>query len=124
MNFIRWVVGACFIILCVIFAVSNRHLINFYFWPFPFAFPVQAGLAILLPAFITFLLGGLWASLSKTKLWARARQTEKQVVQLKSKLQDIQEQLRQTETRTYGESRDRQTVPTQNSLQSRQQQNQ
>lgn len=124
MNFIRSVVGACFIILCVIFAVSNRHLTNIYLWPFPFALPVQAGLVILLPAFITFLLGGLLVSLSKTKLWARARQTEKQVVQLKSKLQDVHEQLRRKELCTHGKARDRKTMPTQDSLQSRQQQNQ
>ena len=33
MTFIRWVVGAFFIVVCVIFAISNRDLIDLQFWP-------------------------------------------------------------------------------------------
>jgi lipopolysaccharide assembly protein A len=123
MNFIRWVVGACFIVLCVIFAISNRDLIDLQFWPFPYALPVQTGLAVLLPAFITFLLGGIWVSFGKTKLWSRARQAEKRIVQLEATLQDIEEQLQQTEARNRNEAPNGQALTPQNAPEPRQLQN-
>jgi len=120
MNFIRWVVGAFFIVVCVIFAVSNRDLIDLHFWPFPYAFTAQTGLAVLLPTFIAFLLGGVWVSFSKTKLWVRARETEKNVLQLEAALQDVREQLRQTTTSARDKTPTGKAVITQNSPESRQ----
>jgi hypothetical protein len=112
MNFIRWVVGAFFIFVCVIFAISNRDLIDLHFWPFPYAFTTQTGLAVLLPTFITFLLGGVWVSFGKTKLWARARQTEKHVLQLEAALQRVQEQLRQNATNAHDKNPTRKAART------------
>ena len=120
MNFIRWVVGAFFIVVCVIFAISNRDLIDLHFWPFPYAFTAQTGLAVLLPTFITFLLGGVWVSFGKTKLWARARQTEKHVRQLEAALQGVQEQLRQTATNTHDKNPTKTATITQSPLETRQ----
>ena len=120
MNFIRWVVGAFFIVVCVIFAISNRDLINLHFWPFPYAFTTQTGLAVLLPTFIAFLLGSVWVSFSKTKLWVRARETEKNVLQLEAALKDVREQLRQTATSTRDKTPAGRAVITQNSPESRQ----
>jgi hypothetical protein len=120
MNLIRWVVGAFFIVVCVIFAISNRDLIDLHFWPFPYAFTAQTGLAVLLPTFITFLLGGVWVSFGKTKLWARARQTEKHVLQLEAALQGVQEQLRQTATNTHDKNPTKTATITQSPLETRQ----
>ena len=120
MTFIRWVVGAFFIVVCVIFAISNRDLIDLQFWPFPYAFTTQTGLAVLLPTFIAFLLGGVWVSFGKTKLWARARQTEKHALELETALQDVQEQLRQTATNAHDNNLTRKATITQNPPEPRQ----
>jgi len=95
----RWVIGACFIVLCVIFAISNRNLVALQFWPFPHAFSIQTGLAVLLPAFLAFLLGGVWISLGKTKLWSRARQAEKRAERLENALAAAESRLAENETR-------------------------
>ena len=116
----RLIVGAFFIVVCVIFAISNRDLIDLQIWPFPYAFTTQTGLAVLLPTFIAFLLGGVWASFGKTKLWARARQTEKHVLQLETALQGVQEQLRQTATNAHDNNLTRKATITQNPPEPRQ----
>ena len=120
MKFIRWVVGVFFIIVCVIFAISNRDLINLHFWPFPYAFTTQTGLAVLLPTFIAFLLGSVWVSFSKTKLWVRSRELEKNVLQLEAALKDVREQLRQTASSARDKTPAGKTIITQNSPESRQ----
>lgn len=97
MKLIRWAVGACFVAICAIFAISNRNLIELQLWPLPYAVPVQTGLAILLPVFFAFLLGGLWVTFGKTKLWARARQAEKKVDRLETALLAMEDRLEEAE---------------------------
>ena len=97
MKLIRWAVGGCFVAICAIFAISNRNLIELQFWPLPYAVPVQTGLAILLPVFFAFLLGGLWVTFGKTKMWTRARQSEKKVERLETALQAMEDRLEEAE---------------------------
>lgn len=99
MGLMRWVIGVCFIALCVVFAISNRDLIALQFWPFPHAFSIQTGLAILLPAFVAFLLGCLWISLGKTKTWRRARQAEKRAERLEKALAETEARLAEQDDR-------------------------
>lgn len=99
MGLMRWVIGACFVVLCVVFAISNRNLIALQFWPFPHSFSIQTGLAILLPAFVAFLLGGVWVSLGKTKLWSRARQAEKRAERLENALAAAEQRLAESDVR-------------------------
>jgi uncharacterized integral membrane protein len=97
MALFRWILGAVFVALCVVFALSNRNLIELQFWPTPYALPVQTGVAVLLPVFIAFLLGALWMSLGKARLWARLRQAEKRADALEGALQATEDRLEHAE---------------------------
>jgi lipopolysaccharide assembly protein A len=72
---LRLLFAAPFILLLVIFALSNRQPVQFGIWPTDVSIEVPAALAILVPAAIAFLLGAvlMWfAAISQRRRAGRA----------------------------------------------------
>ena len=90
MQILKWFVGSCFIVVCVVFAISNRSEITLQFWPFEESLSIQAGIMILLPTFAAFLSGCLWMSVGKAVLWQRARDAEKRFDRLQAALEEME----------------------------------
>ena len=93
MQILKWFVGSCFMVVCVVFAISNRGEIALQFWPFQQSLSTQVGIIILLPTFAAFLLGCVWMSVGKAVLWRRARDAEKRVERLQAALEEMEAPL-------------------------------
>jgi uncharacterized integral membrane protein len=60
----RWLVFAPLAVLVVLFALSNREVVEMRLWPFDVAWAAPLAVAVLLPAALAFLFGAgiVWVS--------------------------------------------------------------
>jgi uncharacterized integral membrane protein len=92
-RILRWLVAAVFLLLLIVFMLSNRDRVALTFWPTDYAWDVPVSLAILAAMAIAFIVGGLmvWAvSLTQRR---RARRAEHAVRLLEAQVQELKSRL-------------------------------
>ena len=74
MRFLNWTIGVLLAVVVVDFAVSNRDVVAFSFWPFIDGLALPLYLALLLPLLLGLALGWLAAG---WRSWRRRRAEKK-----------------------------------------------
>jgi lipopolysaccharide assembly protein A len=90
---LRAIVAFPFLLLLVIFALSNRGPVDLHFWPTDFELTVPLSVAILVGAGAFFFLGALFTWFTALGQRFRAKRAERQVQALESEVQALQAQL-------------------------------
>ena len=102
MRRLSWIITLPLLIVVVVFAVTNRHLVAFDFWPFSLEVAVPAFLPVLVSALIGFLVGGFIAWVSAGRSRSRARNAERDAEHLRLELararREIEKQQKTAET--------------------------
>ena len=93
MRLIRLLPAAIILLLLVIFALSNRQMASFAFWPTDFSLNAPLGLAVLVCAAVAFLAGALVAWFSTIPPRRRARRAEAQVKLLEAQVIELKARL-------------------------------
>jgi uncharacterized integral membrane protein len=100
MKLLYWVFAGTLIVAAVLFALSNRHAVEFGFWPLPYMAEVPAygfGLA----AFgLGFLCGGFFLWLRGIGARVRARTATRQGERLQRQIESLREQLNEAKADT------------------------
>ncbi len=100
MKLLYWVFAATLVVAAVLFAVSNRQLVEFGYWPLPYTVEVPA-FGFGLGAFgIGFLSGGFLVWLRGIGTRARARANARRADRLQRQVDTLQEQRRDADART------------------------
>jgi len=92
----RLLIALPFLLILVIFALSNRARVGLSFWPTDYALELPLSLAILGGMAIAFLLGGALVWISALAQRRRARQAEHAVRLLEAQVQELKARLAQT----------------------------
>ncbi len=88
----RLLIAAPFLIVLVLFALSNRQPVSLGFWPTDFTLILPLSVAVLAAAGLAFLAGALLAWVSGLPQRRRARRAE-------ARLQLLEEEVRSLQTR-------------------------
>lgn len=72
----RLLLGVVFLIVLVLFAVSNRQGVSVFFWPTDLDLAVPLAGAVLVPVAFAFLMGGLTVWPGELRARRRARRAE------------------------------------------------
>jgi putative membrane protein len=83
---LRWLLIGPFILVIVVFALSNSSPVALRMWPFDLSWQTTLSLAVLIVAGIFFLLGAIIAWLASLPARARARDLRGQVQTLEMEL--------------------------------------
>ncbi|MGE4220093.1 MAG: lipopolysaccharide assembly protein LapA domain-containing protein [Alphaproteobacteria bacterium] len=88
-RLLHWFIAVPLIVLAVLFAVSNRGMVELTLWPLPYVLGVPAFLLTMLAFLVGFLAGGIvvWAAAADTR--RRARQAERAVVMQQRELAEL-----------------------------------
>lgn len=88
-RLLHWFIAVPLIVLAVLFALSNRGMVELTLWPFPYVLGVPAFLLTMLAFLVGFLGGGVvvWAAAADTR--RRARQAERAVVVQQRELEEL-----------------------------------
>ncbi len=86
---LRILIAAPFLLLMVLFALSNPPPVTLGLWPTDFTIQVPLSLAILAAMGIGFFFGALMLWVSAVGARARARRAERQVRQLDAQVQEL-----------------------------------
>ena len=82
-----------FILLFVLFSISNREIILLHLWPFPFEIEMPVYLTILFFSFIFFIFGGLLAWIPYIGTKKRIKHQKKKIEELENTLLKQQKQI-------------------------------
>jgi len=96
---LRAIVAFPFLLILVIFALSNRAPVDLHFWPTDFELTVPLSVAILVGAGACFFLGALFTWFGALGQRYRAKRAERQVRTLESQVQALQARLQGPATR-------------------------
>jgi uncharacterized integral membrane protein len=94
----RLLIAAPFLIVLVLFALSNPEPVNLTLWPTDFALQMPLSLAILAAMAIAFLLGGMVVWFNELGQRRRARRAEERVRILEAETQELRARLPVTGT--------------------------
>ena len=86
---LRILIAAPFLLLMVLFALSNPHSVQLGLWPTDFTIEVPLSLAILVALGIGFFFGALMLWVSAMAQRTRARRAERQARQLDAQVQEL-----------------------------------
>lgn len=89
----RLLIAAPFLIVLVLFALSNRQPVTLGFWPTDLALEVPLSAAVLAVAAAAFLLGACIVWLSELRIRRRARRAEARVEVLEDEVRALQARL-------------------------------
>jgi uncharacterized integral membrane protein len=89
----RLLIALPFLVLLVLFALSNTAPVHMQFWPTDYALELPLSLAILGGMAIAFLLGGLVVWVSELGQRRRARRAEHAVRLLEAQVQELKMRL-------------------------------
>ena len=89
----RLVIGIPFLVLLVLFALSNRAPVQLGLWPTDFSLEMPLSLAILAAMAIAFLVGGVLVWFSVLGQRSRARRAEQAVRLLEAEVQTLKARL-------------------------------
>ncbi|MDR3538617.1 MAG: lipopolysaccharide assembly protein LapA domain-containing protein [Acetobacteraceae bacterium] len=92
----RLLIAAPFLLLLVLFALSNTAPVHLTLWPTDFALEMPLSLAILAAMAIAFLLGGAVVWVNELGQRRRARRAEEAVRLLEAQVQDLKARLPMT----------------------------
>ncbi len=92
----RLLIAAPFLLLLVLFALSNTAPVRLTLWPTDFALEMPLSLAILAAMAIAFLLGGAVVWVNELGQRRRARRAEEAVRLLEAQVQDLKARLPMT----------------------------
>jgi uncharacterized integral membrane protein len=95
----RWLILAPFLLLLVLFALSNTRPVQVGLWPTGWSLEAPLSLAILGAMALAFLVGGLLVWLSELGQRRRARQAEHAVRLLEAQVQELKSRLPQAALR-------------------------
>jgi lipopolysaccharide assembly protein A len=93
MRLIRLLPAAVVLLVLVVFALSNRQVASFAFWPTDFALNAPLGIAVLVCAAVAFLAGALVAWVGTVVQRRRARRAEAQVRLLEAQVVELKARL-------------------------------
>ena len=91
----RLVIATPFLLLLVLFALSNTVPVRLHLWPTDYALELPLSLAVLGAMAIAFLVGGTLAWLSELAQRRRARRAEHAVRLLEAQVQELKARLPQ-----------------------------
>ena len=91
----RLLIALPFLLLLVVFALSNTAPVSLHFWPTDYALELPFSLAVLAAMAIAFLLGGAVVWLSELAQRRRARRAEYTVRLLETQVQELKARLPQ-----------------------------
>ncbi|MBS0562250.1 MAG: DUF1049 domain-containing protein [Proteobacteria bacterium] len=90
---LRFLAALPFILLLVLFAMSNTQPVRVGLWPTDYAFELPLAVAVLIGAALAFLAGALIVWLGTFPLRRRARRAEAQTRVLEARLQELQARI-------------------------------
>ena len=93
MTFLRLLIAAPFLLILVLFALSNTAATRLTMWPTDFALEMPLSLTILAAMALGFLLGGMMVWFTELGQRRRARRAEANVRQLEAQVADLKAQL-------------------------------
>jgi len=96
-RYLSWIVTIPLALVAVVFAVSNRQLVEFAFWPLPFTLQAPLYLAVLGFLVVGFVAGGGIVWFGQRRYRRTARQASKRIGVLERDLGDTQGRLRAAE---------------------------
>jgi lipopolysaccharide assembly protein A len=89
MRVIRLLPAFIILLVLVVFALSNRQIASFAFWPTDFALNAPLGIAVLVCAAVAFLAGAFVAWVGAVAQRRRARRAEAQVRLLEAQVVEL-----------------------------------
>lgn len=89
----RLLLGAPFLIVLVLFALSNRQPVTLGFWPTDFRLVMPLSGAVLIVAAAAFLVGAVIVWLTELRIRRRARRAESRVETLEEEVRSLQARL-------------------------------
>lgn len=92
MRHVSWIITIPLAAVAISFAVSNRETVEVALWPFPATAQISVFIAVLLPALIGFLLGGIVVWLSGGPTRRRARHQSHELDALSRELKERRQQ--------------------------------
>jgi uncharacterized integral membrane protein len=93
MSVLRLVIGILFLLLLVIFTLSNTAPVRLGFWPTGVALEAPLSIAVLGAMAIAFVLGGLFVWLSELGQRRRARRAEHEARLLEEQVRELKARL-------------------------------
>ncbi len=97
MKLFYWLVTAPLIVVAVLFAVSNRGVVELALWPLPYTRSPPVYLVAFGGLAVGFLAGGLVAWWGAGRSRARARAAERAVRRRENEIEELREQAREAE---------------------------
>lgn len=91
----RLIIAVPFLLLLVLFALSNMQVVQVGLWPVPGTAALPLSIAMLVAMAIAFFIGALALWVSTLAAIHRARKAEQSVRQLKTQVQQLKAQLAQ-----------------------------
>jgi putative membrane protein len=95
----RWLILAPFLLLLVLFALSNTKPVRVDLWPTGWSLDAPLSLAILGAMALAFLIGGLLVWIAELGQRRRARRAEQAVRLLEAQVQELKSRLPQAALR-------------------------
>jgi len=95
-RLLRWLIGALFLLLLVVFTLSNRQPVSIGLWPTDIRWDVPLSLAVLVAAAVALVLGAAMVWISELGQRRRARRAEAAVRLLEEQVQELKARLRPT----------------------------
>ena len=89
----RWLIAAPFLLILVLFALSNTETVRLAIWPTDFALELPLSLAILAAMALAFLVGGMFVWFTELGQRRRARRAEETVRLLERQIVDLKARL-------------------------------
>jgi lipopolysaccharide assembly protein A len=89
----RWLIAAPFLLVLVIFVLSNRAPVAIGFWPTDLSWDVPLSIAVLIAAALAFLFGALLVWMTELRQRRRARRAEAALRLLEEQVRELKARL-------------------------------
>ena len=97
MKLLYWFIAGPLIALSILFALSNRELVELSLWPLPFAMPTPVYVVALGGLAVGFFAGGIVAWFGAGRTRARARAAERSLRGREVELEDLRRKVKEAE---------------------------
>src|SRR5690606_37682266 len=94
MRLISWIVALVVGIAIVLFAISNREIVQIGFWPLEGSIALPLFVPVLVAGFVTFILGGIVTWLSAAPARRLSRRRQRRIEDLELRLARLEERER------------------------------
>jgi len=95
-RLLRSLIAALFLLILVVFTLSNRQPVSIGFWPTDVRWDLPLSLTVLIAAAIALVLGAAMVWISELGQWRRARRAESAVRLLEEQVRELKARLRPT----------------------------